>query len=78
MRDRESEAKFVRPRGGEKKIMQGEQGDTLCVTRSGDAKFDFKNESRCDIIVSKARLLSPVFQSGHLPRSLILHLESIS
>lgn len=42
------------------------QGETRCVlSKWRDAKFDFENESRCDIIVSKVRD-SSVFQSGHL------------
>lgn len=53
----------------------GQAGRNVVCDRSGDAKFDFKNESRCDIIVSKVRLVGLL--NWPLP-SLILRLESIS
>lgn len=36
----------------------GQTERNVMCDRSGDAKFDFKNESRCDIIVSKVRLVA--------------------
>lgn len=38
---------------------------------SGDAKFDFENESRCDIIVSKARLVALPKRPSH--RAILPH-----
>lgn len=72
-RQRESETKFVQPQRGKKNA--GQAGRNVVCDRSGDAKFYFKNESRCDIIVSKVRLVGlPKWP----PPSLILRLESIS
>lgn len=35
----------------------GRTGRNIMCDPGGEAKFDFKNESRCDIIVSKIRLV---------------------
>jgi len=56
---RESEIKFVQLRGKQRK-KQAKRGERNVVyDRSGDTKFDFKNESRCDIIAFKMWLGLP-------------------
>lgn len=51
--------------------------ETRCAhDPNGDAKFDFKNESRCDIIVSKARLVGlPKWPSPYQNRGILLPLS---
>lgn len=63
VRYRENETKFARR--SKEKNATGRTGRNIVCDPGGDAKFDFKNESRCDIIVSKIRD-SSVFQSGYL------------
>jgi hypothetical protein len=56
VRDGESENEVRASRNERKKKFTGQAGRNVVCDRSGNAKFDFKNESRCDIIVFKVRL----------------------